>query len=169
MILNFKNGILLACLFLFLGYRTNYKNYHSKSDQEKEIILRNAVKKGKNFTPQRIYFANRDYLEFDGSGNFPSIGIQIQEKRGPSTSTYFEIKKRGKIYIDNDGKEYESVEKALEMQLKDKIYRFYDKEKADYIWENFVKDGDLEKFIKTCKEEIIDYDFLHAPFNDLYG
>lgn len=167
-----RNVVLLLSVLLFISCKTNYKDYYSKTEEEKEVILINAVKKGKNFVPQKLYFSNRDYLEFSGGGNYPCIGIRITRTRNKGgLATYIEIKKQGKNFIDVYENQYKSVEEALEKTLKGIVWDYYHshQENADEIWNNFIKDGNLKKFIDTCKKEIIDRDFLESPFNDLYG
>lgn len=158
---------------------TYHSEYQQKPDEEREILAPKWLKKGRNFKPFRFMLSNIDYLEvFCSEQGTPSINITTGVVNSGSGNTYFEIRREGKFFYNIYGNKFKTLEKALENEIKEIILRrkFFgkiegknDKEKSAKVWERFVKSGNLQEFIRLCKEKIIDEEFLTAPFNDIYG
>ncbi|MCC8034350.1 MAG: hypothetical protein LIO77_00235 [Rikenellaceae bacterium] len=114
-------------------------------------------------------------LSISRGEDLPCIGIRFSDKNiNRQSGTYLEIKGGENCYlvkIRYEPREFATIDEAIEVYLEGLIKRFYERngeEYGDFIWEAFVGEGGLQKFIDTAKQWIDD-EFLDSPFNETYG
>jgi hypothetical protein len=121
----------------------------------------------------------RQFTIFDGTATFEiqkfitpfyGIGFRIRDKnKNMRSGTYFEVRKKGNLYIV-DNKRYRNLKDGIETYFRTEFQRFSNDHYGDknVLWLEFVKEGGLEFFMDILID-IIDDEFLNAPFNDSYG
>ena len=112
--------------------------------------------------PRQIFILNGEVVVTMEKpiGDFICISVNIS-----GNNTCMEIKQRGKYYISSSySKRYRTIDECIEDYMKDRFTSRYDKK----VWEAFVEEGGLQRFIEIAKE-FIDEEFLTSPFNEIYG
>lgn len=113
--------------------------------------------------------SNTVVLEAKEGEELPCIWLKFTDnKLNTEDGHYFEIRKREDDFFVDEEK-YSTLNKAVEAYLKKSFDDFYDdKTYRQKVWEAFVNEGGLQKFIDFVNE-FVDDDFLSAPFNEIYG
>lgn len=108
-------------------------------------------------------------LEAEEGEELPCIWLRLfDKKRNTEYGHFFEIRKREEKYIIQ-GKKYHTLNHAVEAYLKRSFESFYsDKSYCRNEWEAFVNEGGLQQFIDFVNE-LVDDEFLNAPFGEIYG
>jgi hypothetical protein len=101
---------------------------------------------------------------------FYGIGFRIIDRnKNMGSGTYFEVRKSGNFYIVDD-RRYRNLKDGIEIYFRTQLQRFSNDYYGDknVLWLEFVKEGGLEFFMDILID-VIDDEFLNAPFNDSYG
>ncbi|NDV65533.1 hypothetical protein [Bacteroides sp. 224] len=145
-----------------------------KSNTLSEFKVKEAI-----ISPRKISILNGittlEMRKSDDDDDFQCIGLQLADSHvNTAMGTYLEIKRKGKYYlaiVEYEEKQFATIDQAIEASLENIFAHYYrenDKEHGEKVWEAFVVEGGLKRFIKTAKEYINDK-FLDTPFNEIYG
>jgi hypothetical protein len=121
----------------------------------------------------------RQFTILDGTVTFeirkfitPFYGISFRiadRNKNMGSGTYFEVRKRDDFYIIDD-RRYRNLKDGIKAYFRTQLQQFSNNYYGvkNVLWLDFVKDGGLELFTDILID-VIDDEFLNAPFNDSYG
>lgn len=152
----------------------NTKTLYQEQDVWKHFV--NVEEKEEFLGPEKIAILDGTVvLTLDKGTDFPCIGLRLSDRNmNTGLGTYMEIKKSGEFYLMKykyELTQYSSIDKAVGDYLEDLFTRFYEDRDENYgkkVWTAFIEEGGLQLFLDII-DKFIDDEFLHSPFNEIYG